>query len=42
MNHVKIFKGWPFRDALSELAQLWFKTFPPDHIEQVEMKNQLV
>jgi len=41
MNHVKIFKGWPPRDAPSELVQLWYKIFPPDHIDQVEKKNQL-
>jgi len=23
MNHVKIFKGWPPRDAPSKLVQLW-------------------
>jgi len=39
MNHVKIFKGWPPRDAPSELVQLWYKTFPPDHDGRVEMKN---
>ena len=27
---VKIFKGWPPRDAPSKLVQLWYKTFPPD------------
>jgi len=26
-NHVKIFKGWPPRDASSKLVQLWLKTF---------------
>ena len=30
MNHVKIFKGWPLRDAPSMLVQLWYTTFPPD------------
>jgi len=39
MNHVKRFKGCPPRDVPSELIQLWYKTFPPDHDGQVEMKN---
>jgi len=26
MNHVKIFKGWPPRDAPSKLVQLGYKT----------------
>jgi len=39
MNHVKIFKGWPLRDAPSELVQLRYKTFPPDHDGRVEMKD---
>jgi len=39
MNHVKIFKGWPPRDAPSKLVQLWYKTFPPDQRFLVEMKN---
>ena len=39
MNHVKIFEGWPLRDAPSELVQLWYKTFPPDHGGQAELKN---
>jgi len=39
MNHVKICKGWPPRDSPSELVQLWYKTFPPDHDGQLEMKN---
>jgi len=38
-NHVKIFKGWPLRDAPSKLVQLWHKTFPTDHDGLVEMKN---
>ena len=29
MDNVKIFKGWPPRDAPSKLVQLWYKTFPP-------------
>jgi len=41
MNHVNIFKGCPPRDAPSELVQLGYKKFPPDHIDQVEMKSQL-
>jgi len=28
MNHVKIFQGWPPRNAPSVLVQLWYKTFP--------------
>jgi len=39
MNHVKIFKGWHPRDAPSELVQLWYKKFPPDPIDLVEMNN---
>jgi len=35
MNHVKIFKGWPPRDAPSELVQLWYTTFPPDRFLSV-------
>ena len=38
MNHVKIFKGWPPRDAPSKLAQLWYKSFLPDQSGLVEMK----
>jgi len=30
MNHVKIFKGWPPRDATPKLVQLWYKTFPTE------------
>jgi len=39
INHVKIFKGWPPRDAPSKLVQLWYKTFPPDQRGQAEMKT---
>ena len=39
MNHVQISKGWPPRDAPSKLVQLWYKTFPTDHIDLVEMKT---
>jgi len=39
MNHFKIFKGWHPRDASSKLVQRCYKTFPPDHGGQVEMKN---
>jgi len=39
MNHVKILKGWPPRDAPSKLVQLWYKSFPPDQRGLVEMKN---
>ena len=39
INHVKIFKGWPPQDAHSNLIQLRYKTFPPDHGGQAEMKN---
>jgi len=42
MNHVKIFKGWPPRDAPSKLVQLWYKTFPPDQRGQVEMKKPTI
>jgi len=39
MNHVKIFKGWPTRDAPSKLVQLWYKTFPHGQRGQMEMKK---
>ena len=39
MNHVKIFKGCPPRDAPSLLVQLWYKTFPPDQRGLAEMKK---
>ena len=39
MNHVKIFKGWPPRDAPSKLVQLWYKSLPPDQRGQVEMEK---
>ena len=41
MNHEKILKGWPSQDAPWIMVQLWYKTFTPDHIDQVEMKIQL-
>jgi len=39
MNHVKINKGQPRRFALWVLVQDWYKTFPPDHIDQAEINN---
>jgi len=39
VNHVKIFKGWPPRDAPSKLVQLWYQTFLPDQRGQVAMKT---
>jgi len=39
MNHVKIFKGWPPRDAPSKLVQLRYKTFSPAKRGMVEMTN---
>ena len=39
INHVKIFKGWPPRDAPSKLVQLWYKTFSPDQRSLAEMQN---
>jgi len=39
MNHLKIFQGWPPRDAPSKLVQLWYKSFPPDQRGLVEMEN---
>ena len=39
MNHAKIFKGQPLRFAVWELVPKWYKTFPPDYIDQVEIKN---
>jgi len=35
----KNIEGLALRDAPSKLVQLWYKTFPPDHDGQVEMKN---
>ena len=40
MNHVKMFKGCPPRDAPSKLVQLWCKSFPSDQRGLVEMKSQ--
>jgi len=37
--YVKIFKGWPLRDAPSKLVQLWCKIFRRDQSGLVEMKN---
>jgi len=39
MNHVKTFKGWPPRDAPSEMVQLWYKTCQPDYDGRMEIKN---
>jgi len=39
MNHIEKFKGWPLRDAPSELVQLWYKTFLPDRFLSGEMKK---
>ena len=39
MNHVKILKGQPRRFALWELVPNWYKVFPRDHIDQVEINN---
>jgi len=39
VNHVKLFNGWPPRDAPSQLVQLWYKTFPPDQCDQVEIEK---
>jgi len=39
MNHVKIFKGWPPRDAPSKLVQLWYKIFAPDQRGLAEMET---
>jgi len=33
----KIFKGWPHTSF--KLAQLWYKSFPPDQRGQAEMKK---
>ena len=43
MNHVKIFKGWPPRDAPSKLVQLWDKSFPPHQrgLEQMKTPTRL-
>ena len=40
MNHAKIFKGRPRWSASWELVQGSYKTFPPDHIDQVEFNIQ--
>jgi len=42
LNHVKTFKGWPYRDASSKLVQLWYKTFPQDQSGLIEMKNPTI
>jgi len=39
MNHVKIIKGQPRWFALVELVPSWYNTFPPDHIDQLEINN---
>ena len=39
MNHVKICEAQPRRFALSQLVQAWYKTFSPDHIDQVEIND---
>jgi len=39
MNHVKIFKGWPTRDAPSKQVQLWYQTSSPDQRGQAEIKK---
>jgi len=39
MNHVKIFTRQPRQFALWGLVPHWYKTFPPDHIGQVEINN---
>jgi len=39
MNHVKILKGQPRQFALWELVPNWYKVFPRDHIDQVEINN---
>jgi len=41
---VKIFKGWPPRDAPSKLVQLWYmyKIFLPDQRGQLEMKKPTI
>jgi len=40
MNHAKIFKGRRF--ASWELVQGPYKTFPPDHIDQVEINKSTI
>jgi len=35
---VKIFQGWPPRDAPAKLVQLWYKTWPADNYGWLEMK----
>jgi len=39
MKHIKTFKGLPRQFALWELVSKWYKTFGPDHIDQVEINN---
>ena len=36
---AQIFKGQPSRGAFWELAPYWYRTFSPDHIDLVEMKQ---
>ena len=42
MNHVKIVKGWPPRDAPSKLVQLWYKTSERDQGGQLKMKKPTI
>jgi len=39
IDEAKIFKGQPRRFALWELAPNWYKTIPPDHIDQVQIND---
>ena len=42
MNHVKSHKGQPHRFVLWELVPEWYKTFTPDHVDQVETINSTI
>ena len=41
INHVKIFKGWPPRQAPSKLVQLWYKHFHQTIVVRWKWKPQL-
>jgi len=37
--YMKIFNGQLRQSAPWELVPIWYETFPPDHIDQVEINN---
>jgi len=42
MNHVKIFKGQPYRLARWKLVPNWYKLFAPNHFGQADMNDNHV